>query len=109
MRVVSSDVTIYQCSADPTGLASPFYPVRALVAAVLQLPPVCADAELREAVTEFGLGERDLPGIAELFGHPSELWELEPPVRRRELIASTLRVFKAVADREAGTRQEPTG
>jgi len=96
----ASDVTIYQCGADPTGLASPFYPVRALVAAVLQLPPVCQDTELRDAVKEIGLGERDLPGIAELFGHPSELWELEPPVRRRELIASTLRVFKQLAGRE---------
>ncbi len=96
----AADVTIYQCSADPTGLASPFYPIRALVAAVLALPPICSDDELRDAVTAFGLGERDLPGIAELFGHPSELWELEPPVRRRELIASTLRVFRAVADRE---------
>jgi Protein kinase domain len=94
-------VTIYQCTADPTGLASPFYPVRGLVAAVLELPPVCSEHELRAAVTAFGLGERDLPGIAELFGHPSELWELEPPVRRRELVASTLRVFKAVADRES--------
>jgi hypothetical protein len=97
----AADTTIYQCSADPTGLASPFYPIRALVAAVLALPPICNDDELRDAVTEFGLGERDVPGIAELFGHPSELWELEPPVRRRELIASTLRVFKAVAEREA--------
>jgi serine/threonine-protein kinase len=97
----ASDVTIFQCGADPSGLASPFYPIRAVIAAVLQLPPVCQDQELREAVAEFGLGDRDLPGISELFGHPSELWELEPPVRRRELIASTLRVFKALAMREA--------
>src|SRR5262249_8905207 len=91
--------TIYQCDADPTGLASAFYPVRALVAAVLALPPVCSEDELKRAVAAFGLGERDLPGIAELVGHPTGLWELEPPVRRRELIASTLRVFRSIADR----------
>jgi Protein kinase domain/AAA ATPase domain len=94
-----SDVTIFQTSGDPTGLASPFYPIRAVIAAVLALPPVCTYDELAAAIRGFGLGERDLPGIAELFGHRSDLWELEAPVRRRELIASTLRTLRVAGER----------
>src|SRR5215813_4821008 len=36
--------TIYQIGPDPTGLAAPFYPIRSLLAAVLQLPPVSSEA-----------------------------------------------------------------
>jgi serine/threonine-protein kinase len=89
--------TIYQIGPDPSGLAAPFYPVRSLLAAVLQLPPVSSDAELRDAVLAVGLGERDVPGIAQLFGHPTTLLELEPPVRRREMVWSTLRALERAA------------
>jgi tetratricopeptide (TPR) repeat protein len=95
----TAGVTVYQTGADPTGLASAFYPIRALVAAVLLLPPVCSFDDLARAVESAGLAARDVPGIAELFAQESELWELEPQVRRRELIASTLRVLRAAADR----------
>jgi hypothetical protein len=95
----AAGVTVYQTGADPTGLASAFYPVRALVAAVLLLPPVCSFDDLARAVESAGLAARDVPGIAELFAQESELWELEPQVRRRELIASTLRVLRAAAER----------
>jgi serine/threonine-protein kinase len=95
-----SDATIFSTGADPTGLASPLYPIRALVAAMLSLPPVCTYDELEGALRELGLVDRDLPGIAELFGHRSNLWELEPVVRRRELVASTLRVLRVTAERE---------
>ena len=89
--------TIYQTSPDPSGLSAPFYPIRALLAAVLQLPPVSSELELREAVLSIGLNERDIPGIAQLFGHPTTLLELEPPVRRREMVWSTLRALERAA------------
>lgn len=92
--LASDTRTIFQIGPDPSGLAAPFYPIRSLLAAVLQLPPVSSDLELREAVLAIGLNERDLPGIAQLFGHPTTLLELEPPVRRREMVWSTLRALE---------------
>jgi eukaryotic-like serine/threonine-protein kinase len=94
-------VTIYQSGPDPSGLASPLYPVRAAVAAVLALPAVCTLDELGRAATEVGLSPRDLPGLAELFGHPGSLSDLEPPVRRREMIAGAVRAL------QAGARDRP--
>jgi len=88
---------IYQIGPDPSGLAAPFYPIRSLLAAVLQLPPVSSEIELRDAVISLGLNERDIPGIAQLFGHPTTLLELEPPVRRREMIWSALRALERAA------------
>ena len=89
--------TIYQTGPDPSGLAAPFYPIRALLAAVLSLPPVSSEVELRDAVIALGLNERDIPGVAQLFGHPTTLLELEPPVRRREMIWSALRALERAA------------
>ena len=88
---------IYQVGPDPSGLAAPFYPIRSLLAAMLQLPPVSSELELRDAVLGIGLNERDVPGIAQLFGHPTTLLELEPPVRRREMVWSTLRALERAA------------
>ncbi|MEZ4365152.1 MAG: protein kinase [Kofleriaceae bacterium] len=90
-------LTLYQVGADPTGLTATYYPVRALLAALLGLPAVCAEADLKAAVRQLGLDDADLFGIAQLFGHASPLAELEPVVRRRETIAATLRVIEAVA------------
>jgi tetratricopeptide (TPR) repeat protein len=95
--LASDTRTIYQIGPDPTGLAAPFYPIRSLLAAVLQLPPVSSEAELRDAVLASGLNERDVPGISQLFGHATSLLELEPPVRRREIVWSTLRALERVA------------
>jgi len=88
---------IYQIGPDPSGLAAPFYPIRSLLAAVLQLPPVSSEIELRDAVLALGLNERDIPGIAQLFGHPTSLLELEPAVRRREMVWSALRALERAA------------
>jgi hypothetical protein len=95
--LASDTRTIFQIGPDPSGLAAPFYPIRSLLAAVLQLPPVSSEAELRDAVLANGLNERDVPGIAQLFGHQTTLLELEPPVRRREIVWSTLRALERVA------------
>jgi hypothetical protein len=90
---------IYQVGPDPSGLAAPFYPIRSLLAAILQLPSVSSEPELRHAVIQLGLNERDVPGIAQLFGHPTTLLELEPPVRRREIVWSALRAVERAAAR----------
>ena len=95
---------IYQVGPDPSGLAAPFYPIRSLLAAMLQLPPVSSEVELRDAVLAIGLNERDVPGIAQLFGHPTTLLELEPPVRRREMVWSTLRALERAARRTTRSR-----
>ncbi|MFT3695359.1 MAG: protein kinase [Kofleriaceae bacterium] len=87
-------LTIYQVGPDPSGLAAPYYPIRSLLAAILQLQPVSSEADLRKAVLAAGLNERDVPGIAQLFGHPTSLLELEPPVRRREMVWSALRAIE---------------
>lgn len=92
-------VTIYQADADPSGLASPLYPLRALVATMLELPPVCGRDELAEAAIARGLSERDVPGLAELFGYATDLGELDAPVRRRETFAALVRVLAAEATR----------
>ncbi len=96
-QLTSDTRTIYQIGPDPSGLAAPFYPVRSLLAAVLQLPPVSSEVELRDAVLAVGLNERDVPGIAQLFGHATTLLELEPPVRRREMVWSALRALERAA------------
>lgn len=96
-QVAGNNVTIYHASPDPTGLATPYYPVRSLLAAVLNLPPVCGGDELAAAVLELGLTARDTPAIAYLFGIATTLAELEPGVRRRELIQTTLRALAAAA------------
>jgi serine/threonine-protein kinase len=98
-RIAPSGRVIYQVGPDPSGLAAPFYPMRSLLAAVLQLPPVSSEVELRDAVLQLGLNERDIPGIAQLFGHPTTLLELEPPVRRREMVWSALRALECAASR----------
>ena len=98
-RIAAQGRVIYQVGPDPSGLAAPYYPIRSLLAAILDLPPVSSEQDLRDAVLGLGLNERDVPGIAQLFGHPTTLLELEPPVRRREMVWSTLRALERVAAR----------
>lgn len=95
-EAAAGNVIIYQVGADPSGLASPYYPMRSLLAAVLQLPSVSSENDLQDAVLALGLNERDVPGIAQLFGHSTTLLELEPPVRRREMVWSALRALERV-------------
>ena len=95
-----NNIAVYSAIPDPTGLKAPYHPIRNLVAAAMSLPPVCAYDSLSEALESLGLNRRDLPGIAELFGHHGELWQLAPEVRRRELYASALRVLRAAAARK---------
>lgn len=100
-RLMEDDSTaVYSATPDPSGLKTPYHPIRNLVAAAMSLPPVCAYDSLSDALESLGLSRRDLPGIAELFGYHGELWQLSPEVRRRELYASAVRVLKAAAVRK---------
>jgi serine/threonine-protein kinase len=85
--------------ADPTGLEAPWYPVRAAVAAILQLPSVCDLDTLASRLEAVGLSRKEAPGVAELLGFEASLSELEPAVRRREATAAALSVLRAASAR----------
>jgi serine/threonine-protein kinase len=102
-QIRSETRVVYLIVPDPSGLAAPYYPIRSLLAAVLQLGAVSTEADLRRAVLAIGLNERDVPGIAQLFGHPTSLLELEPPVRRREMVWSALRALERAAINDSAT------
>jgi len=91
-----ADSMILVAGLDPTGQQTPFYPIRAIVAAILALPPLCSFDDIGLALEDIGLSKRDSPGIGELFQHEGGgLSNLEAPIRRRELFASTMRVLRA--------------
>ena len=96
-KLTAQGRTIYQVGPDPSGLGAPFYPIRSLFAAILQLPAVSSAADLRTAILRLGLNERDVPGISQLFGHTTTLLELEAAVRRREIVWSALRALERAA------------
>ena len=93
-QIANETRLVYQVGPDPSGLAAPYYPIRSLLAAVLGLPAAATIDDLRTATVSLGLNDRDVPGIAQLFGHPTTLLELEPPVRRREMVWSALRALE---------------
>jgi tRNA A-37 threonylcarbamoyl transferase component Bud32/tetratricopeptide (TPR) repeat protein len=94
-HAVAAGARVIVAAPDPSGLASAWYPVRAAVAAILDLPPVCPVDALVDRLEAVGLGSRDAPGLAELFGQEGALAQLEAPIRRRECTAATLRVLRA--------------
>jgi serine/threonine-protein kinase len=96
---VEKEKPVYLAPADPTGQTTPLYPFRAMVAGILQLTSDCSYEELGDLLNEIGLTERDLPGIGELFQiEGGGLWELELPIRRREVFAATARLMRAASD-----------
>jgi serine/threonine-protein kinase len=84
---------------DPTGLSRPFHPLRSAVREVLGLEPECHLDKLTQALEAIGLSHRDVPALAELLGQEGPLWQLEPSVRRREILASLIRLFASASDR----------
>lgn len=90
---------LYKTGADPSGLATTYYPIRAVLAAVLGLPPLCDDTEFRAQILELGLGDPDVSGIAEIFGQLSPLASLEPEIRRHEMATAAMRVLEAATTR----------
>ncbi len=95
-NAVGEDGVVFLAMADPSGQATSFYPIQSILTAVLQLPADADYEEIGGILEELGLSERDLPGIGELFQHGGAgLWQLEAPIRRREVFASTMRVLRA--------------
>ena len=89
----------FVAAADPSGLASSWYPVLHLLESVLGLEPPFDLNLLRRAVARAGLPDRDVPGLAEVFGLSNPAEGLELAVRRREAHASVVRVLTAAQRR----------
>jgi eukaryotic-like serine/threonine-protein kinase len=98
-RVADTGLRIAIGRPDPTGLGRPFFPLRAAVRDVLGLDDAMRSDDLTDALQAIGLSRRDVPAVAELLGHEGPLWQLEPTVRRREILASLNRLFACAADR----------
>ncbi len=98
----SNENVVLLVGADPTGLATAFFPIRSMVGAMLELSPDSSYEDIGIALEEIGLNHRDQPGIGELFEHEGGgLRLLEPVSRRRELFASTMRVFRKFAQKHS--------
>jgi serine/threonine-protein kinase len=89
----------FVAGADPSGLKASWFPILGLLEQVLELSPPIEVAQLSKAVARVGLPDRDVPGLAELFGLPSAFSNLELAVRRREANAAALRALLAVGRR----------
>ncbi|HEY3358368.1 MAG TPA: protein kinase [Polyangia bacterium] len=85
---------VFTFKPDPTGLAAPWFPVRAAVSALLGLPSDVSRAAIQSACTAAGIDLRELPGLAELYALAAPVTGLELAVRRRECAAAALRVLR---------------
>ena len=71
------------------------FPVRAAVAALLNLPVDISRQSIGSALTRVGINHGNLvPGLVDLFGLGAPVTGLELAVRRRECAASALRVLR---------------
>ncbi|MBI5482727.1 MAG: protein kinase [Deltaproteobacteria bacterium] len=86
---------------DPTGLAAPWYPIRAAVSALLELPADVSRVALQSACQANGLDLANLPGLCELLALAAPVTGLELAVRRRECAASALHVLRGAPGRPA--------
>jgi serine/threonine-protein kinase len=90
----SSGWRAYYVGADPSGARTPLWPIRCMVAQLLELDPLHANTrDLGRVANLLGLGFEELPGLAELFGLEGPAQELELPVRRRECFASAVQAM----------------
>jgi eukaryotic-like serine/threonine-protein kinase len=98
-RRLGTDFKSFVAAADPSGLCSSWYPLLHLLEGVLGLEPPFDLNLLRRAVARAGLPDRDVPGLAEVFGMSNPAEGLELAVRRREAHASVVRVLSAAQRR----------
>jgi serine/threonine-protein kinase len=91
------DMAVHTVRADPNCVPGPLYPLRTLIADVLDLAEGFDEVDIGANALSLGLDDRDLPGLAELFGHESALAAAGPATRRRELMASTIRALRAAS------------
>ncbi len=91
--------TVLFARRDPTELARPMHPIRTLVRAALGLTARDRIHDLDALLATRGLSPRDAPAMAEILGVEGPLWQLEPTVRRREMLASLNRLLALQSDR----------
>lgn len=91
--------TVLFARRDPTELARPMHPIRTLVRAALGLTARDRIHDLDALLATRGLSPRDAPAMAEILGVEGPLWQLEPTVRRREMLASLNRLLALQNDR----------
>jgi len=81
----------YYVAADPSGCCTPLWPVRAMVAQLLELDPATVSTQdLGRVANTTGLSFEEQPGLAELFLLQGPAHALELGVRRRECFASAV-------------------
>lgn len=85
-------------TSDPSGMHAPYHPLRGLLASILRIPELCLPDALIAHLTEQGVNPRDVAGISEIFGHQTNLLELDPQARRREIVAAAIRTLQGFAD-----------
>ncbi len=90
---------IFVAACDPSGLRTSWYPVLSILEQLFELGNEISLEDLSRAVAQSGLPDRDVPGLAEIFGIPSPSHELELAVRRREAHAAALRALTAITRR----------
>lgn len=81
---------------DPSGARRPWFPVISLLERILDLGEDTSLATLARAVGRAGLPDRDVPGLAQVFGAGGPAEDLELAVRRREAEAAALRTLLSV-------------
>jgi len=97
-RVAKLGYRVVRQGPDPTGTAEPWWPIRRVVAALLDTRVEVGVSELKERVSAAGLDERNLvPGLAELFRLAGVETGLELAVRRRECAAAALSALRGRA------------
>lgn len=87
-------ITPIWVTPDPSLARTPWYAVRRLVAAVLQLGDDLTLASIERSVAAYQLTADDVRGLAELFGLAQPDAYVEHAVRLRETRASALRVLR---------------
>lgn len=98
-RIAGGDLRCVLAAADPSGLRTPWYPMLSLLEQALDLPAHPGQLHLSRAVARCGLSQRDVPGLAEIFGAGDTMHDLEPEVRRREAEAAGLRALLSIPRR----------
>ena len=85
---------VFYVASDPSGARVPMWPIRTIVAQILDLnPETVTTRDLGRVANLSGLGFEELPGLAELFGLVGPAHKLEYAVRRRECFASAVQAI----------------
>lgn len=98
-RALDRSVPFYVAAADPGQLRRPWFPIIGLLEQVLDCGTEPTLEALSRAVARVGLPDRDVPGLAEIFGVSGPARDLELAVRRREAHAAALRALATLRRR----------